>query len=242
MIPSFGCSNRNLIPEQMDDPALAVKNHRQALGDLERLNFLSDATHSIWQFMEAWIREKISDKRGFPLRVLDLATGAGDIPRQLMRQAHSRSLSLKVDGCDRSSQAVAYARDQARRENIGTHFFQCDVFKDPIPDGYDGFINSLFLHHLSETDTAHFIQRLKKAAPRFIILQDLIRSRRGLLLAYAASRLCTRSKVVHFDAPQSVRAAYTPEEIGALCQRAGLEGWTIRRVWPSRFAVIWERS
>ena len=48
------------------------------------------------------------------------------------------------------------------------------------------------------------------AAGRIVLVNDLVRSLPGfLLLAYPAPRLLTTSAVVHYDGPQSVRAAFT---------------------------------
>lgn len=51
----------------------------------------------------------------------------------------------------------------------------------------------------------------------------------------------SRSPVVHFDGPASVRAAYTPAELRALADQAGLAGATVRPVFPCRMLLTWSR-
>ena len=74
-----------------------------------------------------------------------------------------------------------------------------------------------------------------------LVVVDLRRTAMGLALAYLASRVATSSDVVRYDAPASVRSAYTPEEALALAERAGLRSATVRRVWPQRYVLEWER-
>ena len=73
-----------------------------------------------------------------------------------------------------------------------------------------------------------------------VVVNDLLRSRGGLLLAHLASRLFTGSDVVRVDGPRSVRAAYSLGEIRALAGRAGLESARIEPRWPCRFVLTWK--
>jgi len=72
-----------------------------------------------------------------------------------------------------------------------------------------------------------------------VIVDDLIRSRLGYALAWAGTRLLSRSWVVHTDGPLSVRAAFTPEELLRLAERASLSGAALQRFWPERQRLIW---
>ena len=48
------------------------------------------------------------------LRVLDIATGAGDVPIALAQKAKRAGLQLEIRGVDVSEQALAFARERAR--------------------------------------------------------------------------------------------------------------------------------
>ena len=60
-----------------------------------------------------------------------------------------------------------------------------------------------------------------------------------LWLAFAASRAVSRSDIVHFDAPQSVAAAYSPAELKQICDEAGLQDAEVKPHWPCRMFVSW---
>ncbi len=224
---------RFLIPEVMDDPSLDSGRHDRALRGLERLNFLSFAHKPLWQEIRKLSR--IEGSR--PLRILDIATGAGDTPIRLLRQARHENLPLEIHGCDKSEQALTYARLNAKRHGAGGHFFRLDVLEEPLPAGYDVLMCSLFLHHLAEPEAVLFLRKMTAAARCMVMISDLRRSRAGLWLAAAAAHLFTRSAVVHFDAPQSVRAAFTIEEVSKITRAAGWPHFQIWPVWPFRYLL-----
>jgi hypothetical protein len=100
---------------------------------------------------------------------------------------------------------------------------------------------SLFLHHLDENEACAFL-RLMATTAGVVLVNDLERSLANYALVFAASRIVTRSPVVHVDALRSVAAAFTLQEARQLAQDAGLSGATIVRRWPCRFLLTWERA
>src|SRR5438270_878835 len=108
-------------------------------------------------------------------------------------------------------------------EGAEVRFFQADVLREPLPSGYDAVISSLFLHHLTEEQAVALLRRMG-AAGRIVLVNDLVRSRPGYLLAWLGTRLLSRSEVVHFDGQRSVEGAFTPVEARRLAEAAGLAG------------------
>jgi 2-polyprenyl-3-methyl-5-hydroxy-6-metoxy-1,4-benzoquinol methylase len=221
---------RRREPEQIDQPDLDTQRHQAALRGLARINWWSATAATLG-------RELRRLAAGRPLRVLDVATGGGDVPVRLTRSG----LPLELAGCDRSPTALAYAAQRAAALGAKVEFFTLDALHDPLPAGYDVLTCSLFLHHLDEPGAVELLRRLAAAAGRAVLVSDLSRSRTGLLLAHAAVRLLTRSPMVHADGPASVRAAWTPAEALRLAHDAGLTGATVRRSWPCRFLLMWEK-
>jgi 2-polyprenyl-3-methyl-5-hydroxy-6-metoxy-1,4-benzoquinol methylase len=231
-------NSRVLDAELMDQPGLDVRVHEQALQGLRRVNSWSRTADVIWQAIRLTARRH----RLTSLRVLDLASGGGDVCRQLMRRAQRDELQVTVHGWDRSETAVAHARRQADAEGLrGWEFTQRDALTDRIEDSYDVVMSTLFLHHLAEEQAVSLLRRMATAARHSVLIDDLLRSRWGLVLAVCGCRLLTRSRVVHVDGPMSVRAAFCAHEVRALASRAGLSRFTLRRHWPQRFLLTWSR-
>lgn len=226
---------RSFRSEIMDDPALPPDSHEKALKGLERINWVSHAGPQIFSALKTFAKERPY------LKILDVATGGGDIPIRLWELARREGLLFDVYACDKSETALQYAKDEARKRRVPVRFFQLDVSRDPFPAGFDVIVSSLFLHHLSLLATRRFLKNIAAASRQGFILNDLQRTLPGLVAAEAGCRLLSSSPVVRQDGPQSVRAAYTMPEIRRLAQQAGLEHVSIQTCWPFRYQMIWKR-
>lgn len=228
-----GLRTRSRVPELMDDPALDPDEHRRALSGLARINRFTDSAGVLWPAILALAHEL--DR---PLRVLDVATGSGDVPRKLLARAKRAGISLEVSACDVSTTAIA----EATREPSDVRFFTHDALRERLPRGFDVVTCSLFLHHLGEDDAIALLANMENAAERRILVNDLWRSRFNYCAVWLACHALTRSRVVRFDGPASVRSAFTPKEALALAERAGLSGATVRAAFPCRFLLSWSRE
>jgi SAM-dependent methyltransferase len=221
----------------MDSPHLDESRHRQALDALDRINWISRAAAHIW----ADIRRLQAAPEGGTLRVLDLACGGGDVVLALERCARRHGVDLEVRGCDASPVAVQRAVEKAASAGSSAEFFRLDVLREPLPEDADVVCSTLFLHHLDEAEAVGLLRKMAAAARRMVVVQDLARSRSGLVLACLGVYLLTRSDVARVDGPISARAAFTPAEALQLASRAGLEA-TARRCWPRRYNLVWEKQ
>lgn len=226
---------RRLVPELMDDPALDPVAHRAALAGLRRINKLSHAAGPLWGAIRPLL---VADR---PLRVLDLATGGGDVVLALHERARALGRWIEFTALDVSPVAVAEARARAAKAGASVEFRAADVLAAPLPAGHDVVMSSLFFHHLHQTKAVELLSRMGAAAP-VVLVEDLRRSALGTALAAGVPRFLTRSPVVHVDALRSARAAFTASEMRVLARAAGLTGARVRCHWPSRLLLDWRRS
>jgi SAM-dependent methyltransferase len=229
--------NRCRQHEIMDEPDVDAQQHWEALRALERMNQFCRRDFFLWP----QLRRLAETNAGRPLRVLDIATGGGDLPIGLWHRAKQANIPMFFDGCDCSDQALVYARQQAEQNHAHVRFFHHDALEGPLPDGYDIVVCSLFLHHLDEDQAVRFLRWAKQAARRAVLVYDLHRIYLGYLLAFFGTRLLSPSPMTHLDGPMSVQAAYTIDEVQALARRAGLDGAVVRRVFPLRYLLSWRR-
>jgi SAM-dependent methyltransferase len=237
MISLNNLQSRVIEPEVMDDPHLDADLHIDALRGLARLNWISFSTRLLWA--EIWKLRPTGGSR--PLRVLDLASGAGDTALRLWRRARRRGLPIEIVGADISDKAIRYAGERARACGAPLEFRSLDALADPLPTDFDVITSSLFLHHLQHFEAELLLKKMSAAARRLVLIQDLRRTTPGFWMAYGAARLLTRSSVVHTDAELSVRAAFTVAEVRQLASAAGLADATVVPRWPSRFVLAWRK-
>ena len=229
---------RIVVPELMDDPKLDHQSHDAALNGLKRINFFSCSTGVLWNE----IRDQIGQISDRPVRILDVASGGGDTVIGISKKACQSNLEVSVDGCDISSHALQYAQNMAGKYSpLPNRFFQRDVQIEGLPEGYDVIMCSLFLHHLDEIGVIGLLREMARACKYCVVVDDLRRTRLGYALAWAGCRLLTRSPVVRFDGPQSVRAAFDTDEIGRMAEEAGLVHHQLRCHWPQRVLLSWRK-
>ncbi|HEV3021965.1 MAG TPA: methyltransferase domain-containing protein [Pirellulales bacterium] len=230
-------AQRHLQPEQIDQPGVGPERLTGALTALERFNFASGSARIVWQPIAQMARETGLRK----LSVLDVACGAGDVALRVWRRARRAGFDVAVEGCDLNPISVAHARRRASQVRADVRFFEADALGAPLPGCYDVVACSLFLHHLDEPRAIELLRRMAATARRLVLVNDLERSPRGWLLALAASRILTRSSMVHHDALRSVEGAFSAAEALVLAEQAGWSGARVDRRWPCRFLLCWQK-
>lgn len=235
-MPSRWSVVQSRSPELMDDPALAAHEHHAALRALGTINALSLTASSLARAIRRVVGPVSRTAR--PLRVVDVACGGGDVTVALARRLGP---AAHVTGIDVSPRAVARADEHAARRAVGNVSFAVgDVLAAGCPD-CDVAVTSLFLHHLDDEAAVATLRSLAAAAAIGAVVSDLVRSRRGLMLAHLATRVFTRSRVARVDGPLSVRAARTLPEYRLLVDRAGLAAADVAATWPERVLITWRR-
>jgi len=207
------------VPELLDgdltDEAALVANLR----DLARINRLTGGT--------TVTRRAIDRLRAFgPVEtVLDVGTGAADIPASLLVAARRTGTSLRITATDSRPEVLVAAR--AARPGLdrvaGLELAVADGRRLPYPDGaFDVTHASMVVHHLGPEDAVGFLRELRRVARVGIVVNDLIRGRWYWLGAQILVHTIARSRFTRHDGPLSVRRAYTVAELVALIAAAGL--------------------
>src|SRR6476646_480392 len=114
------------VLEMMDRPLAVSSELESDLQNLRLLNRYFGSYSLIRFFLRRWI------KRGDNLRILDLATGSGDIPRLIADHARQIGAQVEIDALDRQGATLEIARSlSAAYPNIS--FIAADAF-EWLPD------------------------------------------------------------------------------------------------------------
>ncbi|HBE69252.1 MAG TPA: nucleotide-binding protein [Planctomycetaceae bacterium] len=224
--------HRQLVPELMDDPELDPLEHQAALNGLKRLNAWTGNPQLAWKLLR-------DNSAGVPenqqLSILDVATGSADLPIALSRFGAGAGVDLTISASDVSPTALEVARRQAQDQGADIKLIEHDVVQQDIAGKFDFVMCSQFLHHLTEAEVINVLRRMRSAARRRVIVIDLLRSWANYYQVWLATRLLSRSPIVHFDGPQSIRAAFTLPEFERLAIEAGFRDYKLSFRWPCRF-------
>lgn len=222
-------AGRVLQGELMDDPGIDRGDHLHALDGLARINRWSFASVPIARAMRA-----AGERLGRRVRVVDVATGSGDVLLDASRRA---GIDTELIATDVSEVALGVVRIRADAMRIACETRRVDVLCEELPEA-DLAVCTLFLHHLDDDQAAAVLTRMGEAASAGVV-SDLRRGVWGTALAGTVPRVMTRSRVVHVDAYRSARAAWSMGEMHGLLDRAGLGGASLRGAFPARMIAEW---
>ena len=246
--------SRHLVPELMDDPNLPAADHQLALHGLRRINRFSGTVSSLCSTILDLVKpanaspgqspEFQSPGSQSPWVLLDIGCANGENLISLYRRLAKR-IPIRCIGWDISPYAIQSAKALASSAGLSEDQIRFEVIDafgqiDPAPQA-DIVINSLFMHHFEESAVVSLLSRSAQLARVAVVADDLNRTQLGWFLAKTGCWLLSRSPVVHFDGPQSVRAAFTCTEIASIADRAGLVDARLKKHWPERYALVWRR-
>src|SRR5206468_10911767 len=179
------------------------------LRNLRQLNRYFGSYALTTHFLRRWIQP------GAQLRVLDLATGSGDIPRLVIDYARKVGASVAMEAIDQQSSTLEVARSLSA-DYPEIDFKQRDVLFFGEERQYDIVLCSLALHHFDEVSAVRLLERCRQLSRRFVLVSDL---RRGLLAtigAYLLTAFIFRDSMTRTDARLSAERAFSFREFGAL--------------------------
>ena len=220
-----------LLDGPLDDQAALVGNLR----DLGRVNRRLGGIELSAAAMDALAAHRDA------LTMLDVGTGAADIPLALIARARRRGRRVQAVGIDSRPEVLAAALRlrPAMAVAPGLELHVGDGRALRYPDrSFDIAHASLVLHHLDRDEAIVLLAEMRRVARLGVIVNDLERSRIGLVGAWLIGHLLTGNRLTRHDAPQSVRRAYRAAEMADLLRAAGLVPVrTIRGAFGQRYAI-----
>src|SRR5262245_38649962 len=221
--------------DRLDAPPAEMSRN---LGDIARLNRIG-ATETIQRHVASFLDRLRPDET---LRILDVGTGAADIPLALARWARRGGHRVRIVALDVHPTILRYAA-RAVDGTPEVHVVAGDALEAPIRAGsIDVAICSLVLHHLSEEAVVGLLRQLADLARLGFVVSDFRRGRLAWATVWLLPRERCRSRMTRHDGPLSVRRAYTPEELARLSQRAGLPDVRWQRAPAFRQVGVWTRA
>lgn len=228
------------VLEIIDGPPVPFKDMACCMKDISRVNALFGGRMVTMIHVKRLLDALPADRL---ITVLDVGTGAGDIPRELVRWARGQGRRIRIFALDRDAATLQIAA-QVVREYPEIRFVRGDALSLPIRAGaVDLTISAMTLHHLEPDAGVRYLAEMDRAARVGFVVNDLVRSRVAHWVVWLITRFITRSAISRHDGPLSVKRSYTPVEVSGLCERAGLVGVEVVHHWPYfRFCAVRAKS
>jgi 2-polyprenyl-3-methyl-5-hydroxy-6-metoxy-1,4-benzoquinol methylase len=235
------------LPELMDRPQPVTRELERDLANLRSFNRWFGSHRLIRHFLRLWLRPNGK------ARVLDIATGSGDIPRLIVDHARRQNVLVQIDAIDQQESTIEIARGlSAAYPEI--NFYCADLFEWNLSPGlkldglkpssfpYDMVLCSLALHHFSNDDAGRVLQKIRDLSAARILVADLRRARCLSCAVYFVTATTYRDEMTKTDARLSAARAFSFLEMRNLAERAGWKDFRHRKFAVGRQAIWMDSS
>ncbi len=211
----------------------------QTLDHLAAVNRWLGGTRVVLEHLRQWLPEGGGGGGGGCSRVLDVGTGAGDIPRAIVGWAAKGRRVVDVHGVDIQVPIAFRARDRCASES-SIRVAVADGMRLPFADNtFDVATSSMTLHHLDDSHTHVFVAELSRVSTRAVIINDLERHPINYYGARVLAATVWRTdRYTRHDGPISVLRSFSPRELRRVGEKAGLRNVVVHRHFPYRLALV----
>jgi 2-polyprenyl-3-methyl-5-hydroxy-6-metoxy-1,4-benzoquinol methylase len=226
---------RSEIPELMDDLACHGQVVDQTLRELEIINRWLGGNAVTIQGVKYLLQFRKPHQRTV---IADIGCGSGDMAIRIAEWSRQINRNVDVIGVDANPNIVRYAQGHAGATS-GVSFQVINVLDSAFAQmKFDIVVATLFIHHFTREQLVDLFRILKRQSTTGFVVNDIHRH----FLAYHSIRFLTmifsRSAMVRYDAPLSVRRAFKRAELEEILQLAGIDKYTLRWKWAFRWQLI----
>jgi 2-polyprenyl-3-methyl-5-hydroxy-6-metoxy-1,4-benzoquinol methylase len=224
---------RNFNPsvlEMMDRPQPVSLELERDLERIRQLNRWFGSYRIASRFVRRWIEPRCH------MRIVDLATGSGDIPRLIVDYARKIGAHIEIDAVDRQRATLEIAM-KLSSGYPEISYREANILQWDSAQTYDIALCSLTLHHFTDQDAVILLRRCCALSQKFVLVSDL---RRGFLLrtgVYFLTALIFREPMTRHDARLSAERAFSFAEMRDLAVRAGWRNFGHRKFRFARQAI-----
>jgi 2-polyprenyl-3-methyl-5-hydroxy-6-metoxy-1,4-benzoquinol methylase len=223
------------LPELMDRPQPVTRELERDLANLRSFNRWFGGHRLVRHFLRRWLRPNGK------ARILDVATGSGDIPRLIVDHARRQNVSVHIDAIDQQASTIEIARGlSVAYPEID--FYCADLFEWNLPELYDIVLCSLTLHHFSNDGAVRVLQKVRELSIARILVADLRRARWLTCAVYLVTAAIYRDEMTKTDARLSAARAFSFGEMDELAECAGWRNFGHQKFGVGRQAIWIESS
>lgn len=217
----------------MDDLESSGEVIHQTLKELHTINKLLGGNQVTTNGLQI-LRPSFSEH----VKIADLGCGGGDMLKLVANWAKRNNLEVELIGYDANPHIIDYARENCKGfDNI--RFEVEDIFGENFKEKrFDVILCTLFTHHFTEDALTTIFHQFKTQTNIGVVINDLHRH----WLAYYSIKLLTqifsRSDMVKYDGPLSVRRAFIRKEILTIMEKADLNIKHLSWQWAFRWQLV----
>lgn len=175
-----------------------------------------------------------------PVSLLDVGCGGGDFTLRV----GERYPAMQVTGLDMNAAGIKLAQEKQKRlmkehntcKGVNFRVSAQPELKEQA-NSQDIVIATLMTHHLKDDVVVDLLERGKKVAARYIIINDLHRSTMAILLWRIMSWFLL-ARMTQYDGELSVRRSFTRDDWLKLTKAAGIPAERVQIKWKPMFRYV----
>lgn len=223
---------RSYEEELMDDLESSGEVIEQTLKELETINRLLGGNQVTTNGLNLLVKN--SEK----LIIADLGCGGGDMLKLVAKWAKKKKLEVELIGFDANPHIIEFAKQNCK-EYPNIRFEVEDIFGEDFKNRFfDIILCTLFTHHFGDEQLTQIFKQFKKQSSIGVVINDLHRH----WLAYYSIKLLTqlfsKSEMVKYDGPLSVKRAFVRSDLQTILDRAGIKPLHLSWKWAFRWQLI----
>jgi ubiquinone/menaquinone biosynthesis C-methylase UbiE len=229
---------RSLELEHIDTGDYTAEEYEGCIVEMQRVNrWLGDATA-----LKNSLLAQIATRNLSSFSLLDVGAGSGELLKIIASWAKRGGRKAQLVGLELNARSVGVI---AERQTIFPVIsaVRGSAFELPFTDDqFDYAFCSLFTHHFNDADIVIILRELGRVAQRGIFVIDLYRHPVAYLFYTTIGRLFLHNRLIREDGALSILRSFTPNELRALAQRAGLTDVAVNRHFPYRLVLSGQKD
>lgn len=218
----FDAAVRTDATEWMDRDSLPPAERTEMVRRLHRFNRALFSYHRFVRFLRPVI-DAVAAREGRPARLLELASGSGELALALDRLATRRGLPVELTGSDIVQSHVDSANQRAEAGGHRVRFRRVDamdLLAAVTPGAFDIICIAQAAHHFSPGFLARMIAQARVAGARHFVVIDGRRNLSTLAFLVPLAGALTRHRKLMYDAYITARKFYADAELELLARVA----------------------
>lgn len=188
------------------------------------------------------LKRIINPRENKTYHIADMGCGGGDMLKLIARWGAHKKLKFQLTGIDANPHIIQFASENCRSyPSIALE--TGNVFSPVLQRRpFDIIVATLFTHHFAEAELIELFKAWHNQASAGIVINDLHRHPLAFHSIKLLTRLFSKSAMVKFDAPLSVKRGFSRRELVRILEKAGITNYSLHWRWAFRWQLIIPRS
>jgi len=226
---------RSVDEELMDDLKCQGEVVDQTLRELDTINRWLGGNRVTISGLQSLLDDV---NKGRTLRIADIGCGSGEMTALIAKWALNSGRKVETIGIDANPHIIDFAIRNTERLP-GLSFKVMNVLdKEFEQQKFDAVVATLFMHHFTSDQLIGLFRRLREQTKLGFVVNDIHRHAIAFHSIRMLTSLLSKSTMVKFDAPLSVRRAFTRPELEAILAKAAIENYSLKWRWAFRWQVV----